>query len=276
MKQFFENLILVLQENHNLDISMFKESFLESAVSARMQELSFGSVSEYLSVMAQDKAESNKLIDSMSNCYSEFFRNLLTFSLLEQFVIPGIFKEKERKRESEIRIWSAGCASGQEAYSIAILLDQYKSASKSKLSLSLFATDKSEEALESGMLGRFNEEALKHVRLEHLGNYFNKEKDNYQVVPQLREMVHFSHFDLLDRDKNSPPASIYGDFDLVFCSNVLYYYNPEKQKRILQKLSKSLTEGGYLVTSEAEKGIVKQIKGFRQFVSPSAIFVKYS
>jgi chemotaxis methyl-accepting protein methylase len=276
MKQFFENLILVLQENHNLDISMFEESFLENTVTARMQELSSPSISEYLSAVALNKTESIKLIDSLSNCYSEFFRNLLTFSLLEQFILPGIFKEKALKKESEIRIWSAGCASGQEAYSIAILLDQYKSASKSKLSLSLFATDKSEEALKSGMLGRFTEETLKHVRLEHLSRYFIKEKDLYLVVPHLREMVHFSSFDLLNRDKNSPPASIYGDFDLIFCSNVLYYYNPENQKRILQKLSKSLTEGGYLITSEAEKAIVKQIKGFRQFAPPSPIFMKYS
>jgi chemotaxis methyl-accepting protein methylase len=103
--------------------------------------------------------------------------------------------------------------------------------------------------------------------------YFTRKGDNFIISSKLREYMDFSLFDLLTEQGESPPASIYGNFDLIFCSNVLFYYKPELRLRILDKLSKNLSPGGFLVTGETERELVKNYK-FREVVAHSAIFQK--
>ena len=263
-----------INELYHLDLSVYDELFLDKTLKGRKEATGAATYEAYVAHLLEDPVELSRLTESLTNCYSEFFRNPLTFALLEQFVIPNLFSTKEQNHGRELRIWSAGCSAGQEPYSVAILADDYRRFSGTRTGFTIFATDYSERILEIARRGIYDESALKNTRLTYINRYFHKQQEHYRIIPDIMEQVDFSCYDLLAPGSGSPPASIYGDFDLVLCSNVLYYYSPEIKKRMLEKIVGSLNPGGFLVTSEAEKPIIKQARGFRQFAPPAPIFVK--
>jgi chemotaxis methyl-accepting protein methylase len=274
MHNEIEKCIQLLQEQYALDISMYDRSFLEKSIQSRISLTMCGNFDDYLDFMARVPDESIQLVQQLKNSYSEFIRNPLTFSILEQLVIPGLFESQSKKLSGEIRIWSAGCAAGQEPYSLAMLLDHYKNSRFANINYRIFATDNSVKELDVARHGVFDFKSVKNIRLEFVAKYFSHKGDTYQLTKMLREQVDFSVYDLLDKDAGSPPASIYGDFDLIMCSNVLFYYEPEYQQIILQKIYRALKPGGFFITGEAEKQIVSSYQGFRPFLVPAAVFVK--
>jgi len=266
--------IQLIQEQYALDISMYDRSFLEKSIQSRISSIMCGNFDAYLDYLSRVPDESTQLINQLKNSYSEFFRNPLTFSILEYVILPKIFNEKLKQNGHEIRVWSAGCASGQEAYSLAMLLDGFKNTHFTKTSFRIFATDNSVKELDLARKAVFDFKTVKNTRLEFAERYFSHNGEAYQLNKMLKEQVDFSEYDLLDKDSSSPPVSIYGDFDLIMCSNVLFYYQPEYQQIILRKIYRSLKPGGFFITGEAEKQIVNLFNGFRPFLVPSAIFVK--
>lgn len=264
----------MLKEQYALDISIYDHSYLEKAFQSRMNSTFCENLDFYFQYLGKISDEPMQLVNQLKNSYSEFFRNPLTFSILEHVVLPKIFNEKLKHNNREIRIWSAGCASGQEAYSLAMLLDSFKNTHFTATSYRIFATDNSEKELDLARKGVFDFKTVKNTKLEYAQKHFNCSTETYQIKDKLKEQIDFSEYDLLDKDSSSPPASIYGDFDLIMCSNVLFYYEPEYQQIILQKIYRSLKPGGFFITGEAEIQIVKSFKGFRQFLIPTAIFVK--
>lgn len=203
--------------------------------------------------------------------YSEFFRETIAYAILEQVILPQIVKKKRVERE--IRIWSAGCANGQEAYSMAILLSDLIESSGRNIRFRIFATDISEEALINGRAGVFSENAVQNVKVKHLNKYFIKEGKSYTVIPKLKQYIHFANYDLLDRSTINLPESIYGDFDIVICGNVLIYYKEDAQKAIINKLLLAMAEDGYLVVGETEKFLVENATKL-QVVNPNTSVFK--
>lgn len=266
--------IRLLKEQYALDVSIYDHSFLEKAFQNRMNATFCENLDFYFEYLGKTSDEPFHLFGQLSNSYSEFFRNPLTFSVLEQLIIPGLFERQSKKLSGEIRIWSAGCASGQEPYSLAMLLNDFKNTRFASVTFRIFATDNSVKELELARHGVFDLKSVKNTKLEYIEKYFRHQGESYQLESKLMEQLDFSVYDLLDKDLSSPPASIYGDFDLIMCSNVLFYYEPEYQQIILQKIYRSLKPGGFFITGEAEIQIVKSFKGFRQFLIPTAIFVK--
>jgi chemotaxis protein methyltransferase CheR len=266
--------INLLKEQFAMDISVFDKPFLERVIKGRMAASSCNSIKDYLLYLEKVSGESSLLKGQLNNSFSEFFRNPLTFALIEQLVVPKLFNKHGKSQSKEIRIWSAGCSSGQEPYSLAMLLDSYKNSHSSCPGYQIFATDLSEDGLQLALKGEFDIKAIRNTKIEYVDRYFRQEGELYVLSQILKEQVNFSHYDLLDSDSSSPPESIYGDFDLVMCSNVLFYYQPEFQQFILRKISNSLKSGGFFITGEAETNIVSSYGAFRQFVSPAAIFIK--
>ncbi len=112
---------------------------------------------------------------------------------------------------------------------------------------------------------------MQNVRMGHLG-YFSVRGDSRTIAPRLLERVEFSTYDLLDERSDCPPSSLYGDFDLICCCNVLFYYKPEVRQRILRKIRRSLAPGGYFMTGEAESAIVLRDSGFSQIIATVPVF----
>jgi len=268
------DLVEVMRRIHGLDISCYDTAFLLKAIERRWQTATAETSAAYLERVAQDRAEAEALVDSLQIHFSEFFRDPLTFALVEQRILPGLVAASEASDRRELRIWSAGCSTGQEAYSLAILLVELSGARERPISFRLFATDRCEAQIAQARAGAFPASAMHNVRLGHLQRWFRQQGSIYVAAPELRERVDFSVHDLLDERSICPPASIFGDFDLVVCCNVLLYYQAEDRQRILDKLQRCLVGGGYLVTGEAERDPVQNTAGFRAMATPASVFQK--
>jgi chemotaxis protein methyltransferase CheR len=267
-----DDVIAVMHGRHGMDVSCYEESFLVKSLEKRRQATAAVTPSAYLQRLSKERAEAENFFRSLRVICSGFFRNPLAFALLEQMILPGLVEEKVRSSQGELRIWSAGCAAGQEAWSVAILLEEAAAARQAPVPFRIFATDVSEAELDLALRGVYSAEAVGNVRSLHLGKYFSRQGESFALVPWIRQRVDFSICDLLDVNTSCPPASIYGHFDLVLCSNVLLYYRPEAKRFILDKLRRSLMEGGYLLTGETERQIVESAGGFRTVAPPASVF----
>ncbi|NVN93920.1 MAG: protein-glutamate O-methyltransferase CheR [Bacteroidetes bacterium] len=260
-----------INAQHGVDVSKFDESFLYKSLQKRIAEINCYSTEEYYSILEKNTKEGSQFIDSLHISYSEFFRNPLTFSVLEKIILPSIIHRKENNKRKEIRIWSAACAIGQEAYSIAMLLEEIKGTDNEKFCYRIFATDQSEEQVNKAYKGEYTANLMNNINLKRLKRWFTKEGKIYTVNSELKENIDFSVFDLFNEHLSSPPVSIFGGFDMIFCANLLFYYKPEHRKVIIQKISNSLTDKSFLVTGEAERDIFINNK-FNEVYPQSAIF----
>ncbi|MEI8006688.1 MAG: CheR family methyltransferase [Bacteroidota bacterium] len=256
---------------HGLDISAYDHSFLIKSIEKISAAALATRPGEYTGLITADRKNAIALLESLNICYSEFFRNSMTFALLEQMILPGIIEEKYEG--SEIRIWSAACAAGQEPYSIAMLLDDLIRRKEKKSRFRIIGTDVSEKELERARKGMYNLSDIQNVSTGLLRKYFSQKGDNYIISAKMKGHVDFSFHDLTDPDYTSPASSIFGDFNLVCCSNLLFYYNPEIRQQILDRLYLSLSPGGYLLTGEAERDIIAKHK-FRAVHPSTCIFQK--
>ena len=269
LKNIADQLLLI----QGTDISIYDDSFMLKLVEQRVLATESGSINKYSGYLKQNKDESGLLIQSLTVNYSAFFRNPFTYSYLEQVILPTLIELKLAANETEIRIWTAACASGQEAYSLAILCSEVLERINSTMSCRIFATDINENEIVKAKKGVYSLSELNNVTLKRVHDYFSVKDDMYTFSPKLKEHVDFSVFDLLAENNGCPQSSIYGSFDLVVCSNLLYYYQPEYQKQILQKASECLCPNRYLMVSETEREIVKDIN-YREVFTNSSIFQK--
>lgn len=273
MKAKSKQIALILAQEHQIDVSKYDESFLSKSILNRMESIECKTAEEYIDFIALNKKEGQQLSDSLRNNYSTFFRNPLTFSVLERIVLPLLKQKKKGEKKKEIRIWSAACAAGQEAYSIAMLLEEGKNEEGEKLNYRIFATDQCKAQLVEAQKGQFAEADLNNLSLKRAKQWFKKNGENYTINQELKKNIDFSEFDLFSEQFSSPPASIFGNFDLVICANLLFYYRPEYRNIILKKVGSCLTNDGYLITGEAEREIINNA-GYKELVSQSAVFKK--
>ena len=273
MENYIEEIVELLLVSYNLDIRGFDHAFVEKSIGRRLSAHKDISPGNYLALLRHNRGEVTQLIDSLHISYSEFFRNPLTFAYLEQLVLPKLKYQKRKETKSELRIWSAACASGQEAYSVVILLDELNQESAEKISFRIFATDNNAEELEKARQGIFNSSNLQKVSFRRIQNYFVQKNENYSISSYIKKQVDFSLFDLLEEQPASPAPSIYGYFDLVICSNLLFYYAPASRKRILYKIRKNMASEAFLVTGETERDILLK-NNFIEVYENSAIFQK--
>jgi chemotaxis methyl-accepting protein methylase len=185
--------------------------------------------------------------------------------------LPSIISKNKNSKNKEIRIWSAACAGGQETYSIAMLLEEYKKQNKANLAYRIFATDLCESQVLDAQKGQYTAKSLNALSMQRSKQWFFKHTDTYSIKSELKENINFSVFDLLSNQFSCPPASIFGDFDIVFCANLLFYYTPKYREIILEKASNCLAKGGFIVVGETERDILLR-HNFMEAFPQSAIF----
>jgi chemotaxis methyl-accepting protein methylase len=269
-----DQIVATLHEAHGLDIARYDPDFLVGVLEKRLAETAGADAAAYARRLQGDAAEAQALLQALQIGYSEFFRSPLVFGVLEQLVLPGLVGVRERTRRSELRIWSAGCAAGQEAWSVAMLLDDLGTATGRDIPYRIFGTDHAADALAAAREGVYPNTEVQNVRLRHLRTCLVDQGETYTIVPRLRQKVSFCLHDLLDENASSPPAAIFGDFDLILCCNLLFYYRAGLRQVILRRLRHSLAPQGYLVTGEAERSLLESDAGFRAVAPPAAVFRK--
>ncbi|MFO7755032.1 MAG: protein-glutamate O-methyltransferase CheR [Bacteroidales bacterium] len=242
-----------LEKNRGFDFSGATRGMIERRMQTRMSKTGTDNYAEYFDYIQSEPDEYDRLIDVLTINVSRFFRDPLCFGYLEKIIIPPLIEKKLSNNEHEIRIWSAGCASGEEAYTMAIIMTDMLERTKDPVNVSIFATDINEKSLQTAREGTYNAPALEEIKFGLLGKYFVYHPDKtYTVIPRIRDSVYFSSYDLLDRKTGVPRDSLFGGFDIVLCRNVLIYYEKEIQEIIFKKLLRSLNPGGILMLGEAE------------------------
>lgn len=267
-------LIRMLHDTLDIDVSAYDETFLRKSLATHMRASGIDCIAAYGEYLIGHRAAAMALQASLQISHSEFFRDPLTYAMLEQRILPHLLATKAATGHSEIRIWSAACAAGQEAWSVAILLDGLTKAGAPAPAYRIFASDIAESELTHARAGVYSAKAVGNVRLRHLSECFIQQGEAYAIGSRLRSRVDFSTYDLLDAESSSPEASIYGDFDLILCCNLLIYYRPAIQQQILNKLCRDLIPGGYLITGEAERDTVAKHPWLRPVAATTGIFQK--
>ncbi|MCX6237896.1 MAG: protein-glutamate O-methyltransferase CheR [Bacteroidia bacterium] len=263
---------LILQLR-GVDVSKYDDSFLNKSLQKRIRETHCITEESYYNYLEQNNKEGEYFLDSLNISYTGFFRNPLTFAVLEGIILPSIVLKNANTKRKEIRIWSAACAAGQETYSLAILLEELKNGDNEKMNFRIFATDQDDVQVNEARDGKYFAAALNNVNLKRVNQWFTKPGDTYSVKQELKMNIDFSVFDLFSEQLGCPPASIFGDFDLVVCANLLFYYKPDYQKKILEKTGNCLVNDGYLITGEAERDVLMR-HNYREVFPQSAIFQK--
>jgi len=241
-----------LLEKRGFDFSGYYPAMLERRISQRLAATTCKDFHAYLSCLQRDAAELDSLIDVITINVSRFFRDTLTFELIADRILPAIVREKTKVRDLSLRVWSAGCARGEEPYSLAILIHELLRKEGVAMNLHLFATDIDGKTLKDAGKALYPISSVENIKHRLLTKYFTAEGTSFRLMPEIKKLVTFSLYDMLDKKHRVPPESVFGNFDLVLCRNLLIYFNIEYQETVFEKLYQSLTHGGYLILGEAE------------------------
>jgi len=236
-------LFRLLRSATGVDFSLYKKSTIKRRLARRMAVCKADNLRAYLKLLESKRTELDAMFDELLILVTEFFREPDVFQVLEQRIFPQILKEKPAGEP--VRIWVAGCSTGEEAYSIAISLLQCLGDKASGTQIQIFGTDVSEKTIEKARLGVYFPSDLKQVRQEQLRRYFTPVNGNFQVNETVRELCVFARHDLT-RD---PPFS---RLDMISCRNVLIYMESQLQKRILASFHYGLRPSGVLLLGKSE------------------------
>ncbi len=221
----YAGIFALLRRSYNLDFSKYKGSTVGRRIRRRMEFRQIPEVSDYIAIVSGDQGELELLYKDLLIGVTEFFRDKQAFHFLEKEVIPKLFANLHHS--DDLRVWSAACATGEEAYSLTILLAEkaYELGFMGKITV--FATDVHKTSLDFASQGLYDRAKLTNVSPERMERYFKKEGNNlFRVTAELRKLVVFAQHNLL----NDPPFT---RLDLVCCRNLLIYFQAEVQERVI-------------------------------------------
>jgi two-component system CheB/CheR fusion protein len=242
-EEVFKQLLTVLRVRRGVDFSYYKPGTLKRRIVRRMALSKITKPEDYLTFLRENKAEQDALYNDMLISVTNFFRDPASFDLLCNTIFPALIKTKTVN--DALRIWIAGCATGEEAYSMAICLQEHLGDKAAAMKIQIFATDISETAITKARTGIYRTTDLEGLSQSRVQQFFTKLDGSYQVNKTIRDMCVFAHHNLL----KDPPFS---KIDLVSCRNVMIYMEPVLQKRALTTFHYALNEQGYLMLGKSE------------------------
>jgi len=237
-----------------------KAYLLKGRLMRRMEELGIGSFRDYFYRVKYDTSlgEFNRMIELVSTNETSFFRNETQLLSFANEALPLILENKRKKDERKsLRIWSAGCSTGEEPYTLAMMI---KDALKDDpgWQVQIFANDISERVLQTARTGEYGQLSMRGVPQDVLTNHFEKSGDRFRIKSDLKAMVRFVHLNLNDVRK----FSMYKNLDFIFCRNVIIYFSDEMKKRLFRAFYQCMNPGGYLFLGHSESlhGITKAFR----------------
>ncbi|WP_297087230.1 PAS domain S-box protein [uncultured Draconibacterium sp.] len=236
----------ILEEIHKssgIDFRQYKRNTLLRRLEKRMNINNIDQLYDYLTYLKSNSEEKEILKQDFLIGVTSFFRDIEAFESLKTKVIPELFKNKTDK--DPIRVWAAGCSTGEEVFSIAILLDDYIRTNKINFDFKIFATDVDGEALSSAGMGSFHINISNELEKYYLENYFVKTGDKIQIAKRIREKIVFSNHNVL----KDPP---FIRMDLITCRNLLIYLESKVQRKVLLNFQFALNKFGYLFLGNSE------------------------
>lgn len=231
----------IVKVNMGYDFTGYKQSTLNRRISRRIAVHQITTIKEYIALLYTDQDEVAALFQDFLISVTEFFRDKSAFDELYSKLREMI----DNYKLTNIRVWVPGCANGEEAYTIAMLLEQYKHEAKLHFNYNIFATDIDDVALEYARKGVYTYAQIEHIEKKYLEGYFVKNGDAFSISKSIRDRIVFAHHDIV----RNPPFS---KIDLISCRNILIYMNLPLQRSILRSLHFSLRPTGLLFLGKAE------------------------
>ncbi len=232
----------LLEDRYYIDFSQYKQNTVLRCLNRRMRIRQISKPESYVLYLKDNSEEADYLYNSLLIGVTGFFRDSAAFEAIKSKVIPEIVNSNTHET---IRVWVAGCSTGEEAYSLAILFKDYMDTAKKNVSVKIFATDIDNKAIEYASQGIYPDSIADDVPIEFLNRYFIKKRDGYHIVKFIREMVIFSHHNVL----NNPP---FYKVNLLSCRNMLIYFQPELQKKVMSAFQFALDIKGFLFLGTSE------------------------
>jgi two-component system CheB/CheR fusion protein len=240
----FAGIFALLRRGYNLDFSKYKGSTVGRRIRRRMEFRQIPEVSDYATIVSGDQGELELLYKDLLIGVTEFFRDKQAFEFLEQEVVPRLFTNLNQGED--LRVWSAACATGEEAYSLAIILAEKAEEIGFMRKITVFATDVHKTSLDFASQGLYERGLLTNINPERMERFFKKEGDDlFRVTNELRKLVVFAPHNLL----SDPPFT---RLDLVCCRNLLIYFLTEVQERIIALFHFALKKGSILFLGSSE------------------------
>ncbi|MZP30303.1 chemotaxis protein [Heliobacterium undosum] len=223
--------------------------YVEKRISERMEELDVIDYREYYHLIkfSNDTAEIELLINRLTVNETYFFRDFPQLAGFAEAVLPEVVREKQAAGVRKLKIWSAGCATGEEPYTLAIILLEMLPDPKS-WEIEILATDINTRVLEEARKGYYNARSVKDVPPEYLERYFTRRLDRHLINLNVKKMVQFKYLNLMDQQGMQEQSG----FDFIFCRNVLIYFNPESRLKVLENFYRSIRSGGFIYLGHSE------------------------
>ena len=263
-QSLYSKIIAILHEAKNVDFSTYKQNTIIRRLEKRISINRFVKVIDYVSYLAATPKEINALFNDLLIGVTRFFRDEKAFEVLAESILPTIFEKHSDK--SEIRIWVPGCSTGEEAYTIAILIKDYMLKNSILNDVKIFATDIDEDSLNYASSGFYPSNISADVPPQYLAKYFVRHDNGYQINDSIRRMIIFARHNVIDE----PPFS---KLDMVSCRNLLIYIDLETQQQILSTFHVCLKPDGILFLGSSES-LGKLADGFDILDSKAKIFKK--
>lgn len=230
-----------------------KKYVLENRLMRRIEDEGFENFEKYVDFLRSDpqrEKEYSILFELVTTNETSFFRDINQLQVFELGILPKLLKDFEEKGVKKLRMWSAACSTGEEPYTLAMqTLNRVPPGNNSGLDIEIHATDISEGVLNSARRGEYSDYSLRNVPPQYLNKYFNKNGNGkYTVKPEIKRLVRFSNVNLYDSMK----LRVFRGMNIVFCRNVLIYFDEPSKKKVINSIYDCLMPGGYLFIGHSE------------------------
>ncbi len=223
--------------------------FIENRLSHRLLDLNLASFYDYYHYLKYNRRKEQELMDIMSIITTNetyFFRESYQLKAFSDEIIPELIKHKAARGNHSLRIWSAGCSTGEEPYTIAMLLSDIPELAGWKIEI--IGTDISQKVLQQARRGVYAKPSFRATEEKDLRRFFVQQDDGYKVNSSVRELVTFTYLNLFDTSH----LSLTGQYDIIFCRNVIIYFNVAARNRVIESFHSALYEGGFLLLGHSE------------------------
>lgn len=237
MARDYEQFIEKVHQLTGIDLSLYKEAQMKRRLTSLYEKKGFQSFQQFFTAISTDDQMMNEFLDRMTINVTEFYRNYKRWEVLETRILPNLLKKNRN-----LKIWSAACSTGEEPYTIAMVLSKFVPLSQ----ISILATDIDANALARAKIGVYPERSLNEVPGEMKRKFFTQNKDLYYVSEEIKRTVTFKKQNLL-----ADPFG--GPYDLIVCRNVLIYFTEEAKDLLYRKLSQALKKDGILFVGSTEQ-----------------------
>lgn len=256
----FTDIVNFVKQNYGINLSQ-KRQLIESRMASVLAEKNLSSFSEYFNLIKQkNSGELTAMINKLTTNHTFFMREPAHFDFMKNTILPKFSTNNPSK---ELRIWSAGCSSGEEAYTTVMVMKEFLGAGASSWDTRILATDISEKVMAKAKEGIYPGESLKDVSTAWKTKYFvQKDTENFALRPEIRAEVIFKYLNLME-----PFPPFKKPFDLIFCRNVMIYFDQETKNKLINKFYDALRPGGYFFIGHSET--VQRDKSNFEYIQPS-------